>query len=72
MTQSNIAPKASYFWDYFLLESSQPHIAHCNDGGGKIPGGATKLNNGGMMDIEGGGWSPVKNHTIVGRWPDLS
>ena len=47
-----MAPKASPLWDYFLAESTQPHIARCNECGKTISRGkegATKLNNGGMI-----------------------
>ena len=70
MTQSNIAPKASPFWDYFPLESTQPHIALLsamslgkNISRGRE--GATKLKNRGLIALVVIGWTTVKNHTIV-------
>ena len=53
MPHTILAPKATLLWNYFLLDSSQLHIARCNNSGkgkgkeGKE--GATKLNNGGMI-----------------------
>ena len=47
-----MAPKATPLWDFFSLESLQPHIARCNTCGKNISRGkegATKLNNGGMI-----------------------
>ena len=47
-----MTPKATQLWDFFSLESTQPHIAWYNDCGKNFSRGmegATKLNNGGMI-----------------------
>jgi hypothetical protein len=72
-----MAPKATPLWDYFSLDSSQPHIARCNNCGKNISRGkegAAKLINGGMIkESEGQGRKiDPKDETLRGTVPLFS